>query len=56
MSSFLSFSAAIVQDPNILQQIEDYGIVLGDKKKKYEPSLEEKKLTATFLALAVAIA
>ena len=37
---------AIVQDPNILQQIEDYGIVLGDEKKKYEPSLEEKKLTA----------
>ena len=36
----------IVQDPNILQQIEDYGIVLGDEKKKYEPSLEEKKLTA----------
>ena len=32
---------AIVQDPNILQQIEDYGIVLGDEKKKYEVSLNE---------------
>ena len=32
---------AIVQDPNILQQIEENGIVLGDEKKKYEPSLEE---------------
>ena len=37
---------AIVQDPNILQQIEENGIVLGDEKKKYEVSLEEKKLTA----------
>ena len=36
----------IVQDPNILQQIEANGIVLGDEKKKYEISLEEKKLTA----------
>ena len=32
---------AMVQDPNILQQIEANGIVLGDEKKKYEPSLEE---------------
>ena len=32
---------AIVQDPNILQQIEENGIVLGDEKKKYEVSLEE---------------
>ena len=32
---------AIVQDPNILQQIEDYGIVLGNEKKKYEVSLNE---------------
>ena len=31
----------MVQDPNILQQIEANGIVLGDEKKKYEPSLEE---------------
>ena len=37
---------SMVQDPNILKQIEVNGIVLGDEKKKYEISLEEKKLTA----------